>query len=585
MVHIPGVKNRAPDTLSRHPTGDHHPPKMVLHDKIHSIQDSTAAPPPRIPTQLIAGICTDDQLHSIRTENQLQESLLSSLHSTHTVNWEQVQTATSSDDNMLLLLSTIEDGIPELKHQLPPSIREYHQFRRHLYSSDGVVIYKDRIVIPPSLRPSCLSALHAAHQGTSAMTSKAEASIFWPGITNDIQATRANCPHCNRMAPSQAALPPTPPTLPEYPFQCICADYFHYQGYTYLVIVDRYSNWPIVERAKDGAQGLINVLRHTFATFGIPDELSSDGGPEFVAHTTRQFLHNWGIHHRLSSVAFPHSNCRAEIGVKIIKRLITGNVGKDGAINIDAFQEAILQYRNTPDPATKISPAMCVFGRPIKDLIPILPGKYHPHPTWRDSLNLREEALRHRHIRHQDKWSEHTKALSPLKIGDRVRIQNQTGHHPNKWDRTGIVIEVRQFHQYLIRIDGSGRQTLRNRKFLRKYIPIYQPAQRRSILEDIAHLPPTSPSDDTTTSPKAPTNPPPISPHTPRRDTTSLMTPTRTDTEVNTPPPPPLYPPTHPSPPHQPQILPTLHKNPRLSRTLSQPHPPQHHNHWGDRPE
>ena len=551
IVHIPGVKNRAPDTLSRHPTGDQHPPKMVLHDDIHNIQDSTAIPPPHIPTQLIAGICTADQLYAIRTENQLQESLLSSLHSIHTVNWEQVQTATSSYDNMLLLLSTIEDGIPEFKHQLPPSIREYHQFRKHLYSSDGVVIYKDRIVIPPSLRPSCLSALHAAHQGTSAMTSKAEASIFWPGITNDIQATRANCPHCNRMAPSQAALPPTPPTLPEYPFQCICADYFHYQGHTYLVIVDRYSNWPIVERAKDGAKGLINVLRQTFATYGIPDELSSDGGPEFIAHTTRQFLHHWGIHHRLSSAVFPHSNCRAEVGVKTIKRLITGNIGKDGAINIDAFQEAILQYRNTPDPTTKLSPAMCVFGRPTKDLIPILPGKYHPHPTWRNSLNLREEALRHRHMRHQEQWSEHTKLLPPLKIGDRVRIQDQTGSHPNKWDRTGIVIEVRQFHQYLIRIDGSGRQTLRNRKFLRNYIPIYQPAKRRSILEDIAHFPPTPPSDDTTTSPKLLTNPPPTPPHTPRKDTTSPTTPTRTDTEVNIPPPQMSHPLVHPSPPHQ----------------------------------
>ena len=191
-------------------------------------------------------------------EDQLQESLIFALHSTHIVNWEQVQITTSYNENMLLLLSAIKDRFPEFKHQLPPPIREYHQFRKHLYSSDGVVIYKDRIVIPSSLRPTCLSALHAAHQGTSAMTAKAEASIFWPGITNDIQATRANCPHYNRMAPSQAALPPTPPTLPEYPFQCVCADYFHYQGHTYLVIVDCYSSWPIVERAK-GATGLIKT--------------------------------------------------------------------------------------------------------------------------------------------------------------------------------------------------------------------------------------------------------------------------------------------------------------------------------------
>ena len=145
-----------------------------------------------------------------------------------------------------------------------------------------------------------------------------------------------------------------------------------------------------------GAQELVAILRHTFATYGIPDELASDGGREFVPHTTRQFLHNWGIHHRLSSVAFPHSNYRAEVGVTTIKRLITGNVGKDGEINIDAFQKAILQYRNTPDPTTKLSPAMCVFGRPTRDLMPTLPGKYHPHPTWSESLTVREQALRHR---------------------------------------------------------------------------------------------------------------------------------------------------------------------------------------------
>ena len=111
-------------------------------------------------------MCIDDQLHAIGMENQLHGSLISALHFTHIIVWEQVQIATSSNENMLILLSTIEDGFPEFKHQLPPPIKEYHQFRKHLYSSDGVVSYKDCIVITPSLRSTCLSALHAAHQST-----------------------------------------------------------------------------------------------------------------------------------------------------------------------------------------------------------------------------------------------------------------------------------------------------------------------------------------------------------------------------------------------------------------------------------
>lgn len=83
-------------------------------------------------------------------------------------------------------------------------------------------------------------------------------------MTRDIAKTRERCSTCNGIAPSQAAMPPTTPATPGYPFQHVCGDLFHHMGNTYLVLVDRYSHWPIVTVSRDGAKGLVNTLRDTF---------------------------------------------------------------------------------------------------------------------------------------------------------------------------------------------------------------------------------------------------------------------------------------------------------------------------------
>jgi hypothetical protein len=188
---------------------------------------------------------------------------------------------------------------------------------------------------------------------------------------------------------------------------------------------------------------------------------------------------------------------------------------------------------------------MCIFGRAIRDFIPIHPGKYQPHPTWRETMSNREEALRNRHMRAAERLSAHTRPLPPLVISDHVRIQNQTGPHPTKWDKTGIVVEVRQFDQYVVRVDGSGRVTLRNRKFLRKYLPVIT---RTPVLTVPGPITPYTPKN-TDTVPAAlpqvdqaatpcPQTPPDLSNDSP--DTTMQPTPLQTSKKATQPTPQPV---------------------------------------------
>ena len=207
--------------------------------------------------------------------------------------------------------------------------------------------------------------------------------------------------------------------------------------------------------------------------------MSTDGGPEFTCKEPQNFLKTWGVRHRLSSAYFPHSNCCADLGVKSGKRLLRENTGPKGELNTDKLMRALLQYRNTPDQDTGLSPAQVIFGHEIRDFVPVPPGRYAPRPEWALTMEDREKALMKRHVRARERLTLHTKTLQKLQVGDSVLIQNQTGNHARKWDRTGKIMEVKDFDQYLVKVDDSGRVSLRNRKFLQKFVPYArQPAPR-----------------------------------------------------------------------------------------------------------
>ena len=154
------------------------------------------------------------------------------------------KTAGISDDEHSTLLHLLQSD----NKSWPENIAAYKRFSQEMSTVEGIVLFKGRVVIPTILRQQVLDSLHDAHQGTSGMTLWSHESVWWPGISEDIQNTRNSCKTCNKNAPSQSPLPPYPLHNPQYPFQMISSDYFTYNGHNYLIIVDRYSNWPSVKR-------------------------------------------------------------------------------------------------------------------------------------------------------------------------------------------------------------------------------------------------------------------------------------------------------------------------------------------------
>ena len=73
-----------------------------------------------------------------------------------------------------------------------------------------------------------------------------------------------------------------------------------------------------------------------------------------------------------------------------------------------------------------------------------------------------------------EKWSEHTKVLPPLLPGQWVQLQNLKGAHPLKSDYSGIVMGKHNENSYAIKVNRTGKVTVRNRVSLRKIPPPVQ---------------------------------------------------------------------------------------------------------------
>ena len=492
IKHVPGRGNVGPDAASRYPTG---PCSAVASSRTQHkamFVDSLR----HQPTDDDAGI--SQTIHAAMLEDIAAAQVASTTESVRAITWELVKKEALIDKTCIELVRLIEAGFHTTRSELPDCLKPFWQMRQDLYQIDGVPFLDHKMLIPSALRAEVLELLHSAHQGEVGMKNSARRRFFWPGMDAQITQKRAQCRTCGGMSPSQPKEPMLDAPVPEFPFEMTCCDYFELAGHHYLVYVDRYSGWSEIAKVPNSAlHTLATNLRRWFTQWGVPRSLETDGGPPFSGRQFSAFMEQWGINHRQSSAYYAQSNGRAELAVKAAKRLLRDNTSSSGELNTDGVTRALLQYRNTPVRGIEDSPAEVIFGRRLRDG---LPTPTSSRPEWKRLRILREMSAARLHARVVDRYNEHTKLLRPLDVGDVVLVQNQTGSCPRRWDLTGVIVEKLDNRQYRIKVHGSGRVTLRNRRFIRLLHPFVSTERKVTVA-----VPPSSVSRPSLTPMTTPT--------------------------------------------------------------------------------
>ena len=106
------------------------------------------------------------------------------------VTWEQVRLTVAKEKEMLELVNWIEGVCQGVKGDLT---QEYWGVKDELHVSEGVPLYGERTIVPRGVRQAVLTTLHSAHQGVTGMMLRAGTSVYWPGITVDIQTGTGVC--------------------------------------------------------------------------------------------------------------------------------------------------------------------------------------------------------------------------------------------------------------------------------------------------------------------------------------------------------------------------------------------------------
>ncbi|UYV63562.1 K02A2.6-like, partial [Cordylochernes scorpioides] len=378
ISHIAGKKQIVADMLSRKPMSKPH--KDELEEELSAYIQSIEFP------------ATEERLLEI-SRKQKEDSLCSQL------------------------AKYCMSGWPKNKREVDPALREYWQFQEDLTYQNGLLLRGQRILIPKSLRKDILEKLHQGHFGINKCRSRAKESVWWLGISQEIERMVSSCTKClKERKPKHEPLMPS--EFPIRPWQKVGMDLFYLNGRWYLIVCDCYSKYPEISLLQNlTAQEVISRLKSIFARHGTPETVRSDNGPQFqkvLGSEFSKFSKEWSFKHITSSPKFPQSNGFIEAIIKNIKQSFKKEE--------DCY--LTLQANRTMPLESGYSPAELLMGRRLRTSVPAIESSLMPRYLDSEALQEREKRRVINQKRLYDKRHD-VHSLPPLQQGDSVWIRDQ----------------------------------------------------------------------------------------------------------------------------------------------------------------
>jgi transposase InsO family protein len=280
------------------------------------------------------------------------------------VTWLEIKRMTEEDEALRALRDHARAGFPD---EAPSeALKPYWRHRNAYAVEDDVLCMAGRVVLPANLRLNYLRQLHAMHQGTVRMKALARREVWWPGFDADVEDLSRDCATCQESAAHPAKVYENWPA--EEVWARVHLDYAKWRGMDFLVVVDAGSKWiEALPMRSTTSAATLRALAGLFARFGLPTHVHVDGGPQFVSQEFRDAAARWNAQLTVSPPYHPPSNGIAERAVRTVKEML-------GHVGADRLEEALFQYRATPQPGGQ-SPAELLMGRRLRTRLTLAPKK------------------------------------------------------------------------------------------------------------------------------------------------------------------------------------------------------------------